>query len=287
MNNELIQKRFEEMGARVKFGDIRAQNRGRMLNGQFIADQQATVSIDIARDKKGEFFQINTFGNPDVEVPIIDQKDRHLLLLHRQETVTRKHAGRKIIELSKFLCGHDETHWFVAAIPEASRVTNINSAKQALKPKEVVLAETKKNLTKDKKAAHLHKNAARRRQGEWFFIPVDKNFKSIEILSNEPIRRGRGKPHMCEELVRFGGITVMVNSRFPNGITVGEYDKMVKNDPAAAKWAWQRMTRDMEVFVRGRITHADHKTVILRQWHKVIPNEETKARAMRNLAFLD
>lgn len=92
---------------------------------------------------------------------------------------------------------------------------------------------------------------------------------------------------MCEELVRYGGQTVMVCSRYPNGITVQEYDNMIKKDPKIKNFWWNRMTRDMEVFVRGRITHKDHKTVVLRDWHKVIPNEETKALAMRSVAFLD
>ena len=176
----------------------------------------------------------------------------------------------------------------MAAVPETSKgVTNVTSAKQALKPKAVVDAERKIGLTKHKKEAHLHNNEARRRQGEWFFIPTNREFKSIEILSNEPIRRGRGKPHMCEELVRFGGNTVMVNRNHPNGITLGEYDKLVKDDPKVAKQFWNRMTRDMQVFVRGRVTHADHRTVVLRQWHEVIPNEENKAQAMRFMAFLD
>src|SRR5881275_3217634 len=36
---------------------------------------------------------------------------------------------------SKFLCGHDERHWFVAAVPEAARgVTGVTTAKIALQP---------------------------------------------------------------------------------------------------------------------------------------------------------
>jgi hypothetical protein len=280
MNTELLQKRFQEMGARVKFGEIEVS--------RFNRNPQVPVSIDIRTDRKGEYFHINSVGDQDIDVVNIDKNDRHLLLLHRNEQITGAQGGRKILELSKFLCGHDETHWFVAAIPESARkVVDIPTAKQALKPTAVIEAEKKVGLTKHKKEAHLHSNDARRRQGEWFFIPTDREFKSIEILHNEPIRRGRGKPHMCEELVRFGGNTVMVSSRYPNGITVGEYDKLVKENPEIARHRWNRMSRDMKVFVRGRITHSDHKTIILRQWNEVIPNEETRARAMRNVAFLD
>ncbi len=92
---------------------------------------------------------------------------------------------------------------------------------------------------------------------------------------------------MCEELVRFGGNTVIVSREFSNGISVGEFDRLVRNDPSIARRPHRRMTRDARVFVRGRITHADHKTIVLRSWHEVIPNEEAKAKARRNLAFLD
>lgn len=274
MDTKIIEKRFEEMGARVKF---------RTLKGPDF------LTIDISKDKKGEFFQINSNGDQQVEVVNIDIKDRHLLLLHRKQSVLNQLTGRKILELSKFLCGHDETQWFVAAVPESARgVTNVITAKQALKPKDIIEVEGKAGLTKHKKAAHLHRNTARIRQGEWFFIPAPKKeFKEIEILHNEPIRRGRGNPHICEELVRYGGITVMVSRQYPNGITVGEFDRLIKTDKKAKHMRWDRMTRDMKVFVRGRIKHRQHPTRVLKVWHQVIPNEETKARAMRNLAFLD
>ena len=38
-------------------------------------------------------------------------------------------------EKQKFLCGHDERHWFVAAVPEDARgVTGVVAAKAALQP---------------------------------------------------------------------------------------------------------------------------------------------------------
>jgi hypothetical protein len=41
------------------------------------------------------------------------------------------------------------------------------------------------------------------------------------------------------------------------------------------------------VFVRGRIRHADHVTVVLDTWHRVFMNTESEANAMRHVAFLD
>ena len=57
----------------------------------------------------------------------VDRRGRHLLLLVRD-------GGEK----SKFLCGHDERHWFVAAVPEDARgVAGVATAKVALQPEDV------------------------------------------------------------------------------------------------------------------------------------------------------
>ena len=47
------------------------------------------------------------------------------------------------------------------------------------------------------------------------------------------------------------------------------------------------MVRNPSVYVKGRITHADHATVVLDGWHRVEMNTETQSRAMRHVAFLD
>lgn len=47
------------------------------------------------------------------------------------------------------------------------------------------------------------------------------------------------------------------------------------------------MRRDAGVYVRGRVRHADHRTIALQCWHKVLMNTENQSRAMRNVAFLD
>jgi hypothetical protein len=47
------------------------------------------------------------------------------------------------------------------------------------------------------------------------------------------------------------------------------------------------MRRNAIVYVRGRVRHADHKTINLLCWHRVLMNTERESRAMRNVAFLD
>src|SRR5207253_3034906 len=137
----------------------------------------------------------------DTGVSVLDvqRADRHLLLLVREG-----------VEKSKFLCGHDERHWFVAAIPESARVGTVQQAKEALKPAEVQSAQARQGLRA--KARSQRKNAAYVRQGEWFFLPaanlvVDKKL----ILPNEPLTRGNGgKPHWADFCYRSGGETVYV-----------------------------------------------------------------------------
>ncbi len=81
------------------------------------------------------------------------------------------------------------------------------------------------SILRGKRKKRLHrKTDVFIRQGEWFFIPVaDVQVNEKLILTNEPISRGRGKPHMCENLYRDGGTTVYVCGRHPNGLTVDQY----------------------------------------------------------------
>jgi hypothetical protein len=47
------------------------------------------------------------------------------------------------------------------------------------------------------------------------------------------------------------------------------------------------MLRNAGVYVRGSVRHADHKTIVLHEWHRVLMNTEGESQAMRSVAFLD
>jgi hypothetical protein len=47
------------------------------------------------------------------------------------------------------------------------------------------------------------------------------------------------------------------------------------------------MRRGAEVYVRGRVWHADHKTVVLHGWHRVHMNTENEAALAPSVVFLD
>jgi hypothetical protein len=269
MDINLLDNKFARMGARLKLTDrwhrpMRARPKG--------------VALDVQTDNKGEFFEIVTPRGTEARCEVLDVQpaDRHLLLLVRE-------AGEK----HKFLCGHDERHWFVAAIPESAPVGTVRQAKEALKPAEVQTAQARKGV--NGKARNRRKNAAYLRQGEWFFLPeagvvVDEKL----ILRDERLTRGDGgKPHWADFCYRTGGEPVYVCARYPNGVTATTYQRMLTNNPKIKGWGWQAMRRNAGVYVRGRIRHADHETIVLHGWHRVLMNTENRAKAMKNVAFLD
>ena len=260
--------KFARIGARLKVAE-RPSRRLRTASG--------VVSLDVLEDREGEFFEVARRSETDPDVAVLDVQpaERHLLLLVRDGD-----------EKQKFLCGHDERHWFVAAVPESAPVGTVRQAKEALKPTEVQTAQGRQGLRAE--ARNRRKNAAYRRQGEWFFLPVP-GFHVDEslVLQNEPLRRGNGKPHWTEFCYRTGGETVYVCPRHTNGVTANVYQRILTGNPRAKAWGWQSMLRNAGVYVRGRVRHADHKTIVLHGWHRVLMNTEGEAQAMSNVAFLD
>jgi hypothetical protein len=273
MNTTLLKTKFAKLGARVKIRPL-VRNRWRLSAGP--------VVIDVQHDRHGEFFDIQAEDAADVEVLDVQPKDRHLLLMVRQSN--RRPGARDTKD--KFLCGHDERHWFVAGVPEKAPVSSVVTAKEALKPDLVRDREQGQRGKREKRLRR--KTDVFVRQGEWFFIPAPEEIVQNKlILPHEPIRRGRGKPHMCEELYRHGGTTVYVCRRYPNGLKMVEYRNVLKTNPEASSWGWQTMVRDPVVYVRGKITHPDHATIRLNGWHRVEMNTEHRAQAMASVAFLD
>ncbi|HEY6304973.1 MAG TPA: hypothetical protein VI488_00780 [Candidatus Angelobacter sp.] len=233
-------------------------------------------ALDVRRDRDGEYFLVSKRADVSVEVLEVQPRERHLVLLAR----VPDNSGHET--KSRFLLGHDERHWFVAAIPERSPVSTVAAAKQALKPEPVVLRESGVRA----RLRHRLINKARIRQGEWFFVPAAHvKVDPKRIFKNEPLRRGGGKPHACQELYREGGETVYVNRDHPNGLTQAEFSRL--NEKVRTQPGWSKMARNPRAFVRGTVRHSDHKTIVLEGWHEVLMNTETRAAAMRNVAFLD
>lgn len=266
MDVNILKRQFARIGARaqVRWLDDRRTN--------------GPVALDIIHDQAGELFDIRMSNeNPaDLEVLHLEPKQRHLLLMSRSDE-DEKH---------KFLCGHDERHWFVAAVPEHRGVSTVRTAMEALKPPEVVGNQFRMQVRK--KNWNRRRNEAFMRQGEWFFLPAPRLIVDQKlVLTKEPLRRGGGKPHLVEFLYRSGGEVVYVCSKKPNGLNQSQFNTFISRQPEAKKWHWSTMRRNPSVYVKGRVRHADHATIVLHDWHRVLMNTESQAASMRHVAFLD
>jgi hypothetical protein len=275
MNTDTIEKHFGQIGARI---DVRRAQPPRGQRGMWWSPP-GEYSLDIERDRAGEQFVLTVPESIefDVEFTILQAKpkQRHLLLMARRD----QHS-----DIDRFLCGHDEREWFVAAVPGA--VSTVSDAMESLKPLAVINAQSRAGL--DARHRHRRKNKAFRRQGEWFFLPMDElEVEPAMVLRNEPIARSGGKPHMVAELYRSGGEHVHVCDRYPRGVSSKRRKEILRRRPRARSWNWKVMVRNSQVYARGDIRHPDHRTITLHGWHAVLMNTENQSRTMQHVAFLD
>ena len=268
MNTNSIANQFARMGARFRL--VRPDQ----LPSRRRRDDYA---LDIASDEDGQIFELQLSAERETELDVsvlqCEHRERHLLLLVKSREAK-----------DRFLCGHDEREWFVAAVPGGA--SSVAQAKIALQPADVRAAADSAGLNA-RQRTRRH-NRAFVRQGEWFFVPAPglRVGESL-ILRNEPINRGGGKPHMVAELYRSGGEAVYVCWRYPNGLTESEYKRTIAENREAKRWSWQQRVRNAGVFARGTVRHRDHATITLHEWHRVWMNTETETRQMANVAFLD
>lgn len=267
-----LEKMFDKIGAKVRIVYVDSNLRVRDASTRI-----PSTRLNIINENQEEIFEIairkDLSGNIDLSVLEVKPLDRHLVLLSRQ--VDEKGA---VISKNHFLCGHDERHLFVASVDSVSTVA---MAKASLKPWEIIHQET--GLKTGKR--NRRKTKIFKRQGEWFFIPSDLIPDPNFVIRGEPLSRGRGsKPHIAEFAYRYGGEVVKVCDQYPNGLTIAQYNALVRRTPRALHFKWQDRRRNAAVFVKGRIKHADHATVVLDSWHRVLMNTE---RRSDTVAFLD
>jgi len=141
-------------------------------------------------------------------------------------------------ETRRYLVGMDERSYFMAELPRP--VTTVKEAHRALRPGEVVDWESRRE-NRGKKAV---------RQGEWLFLPLpaldakelDNRIARREAILREKARiPGRpGKPHVAFRLA----------------VVQGEKGPFV--------------------YAQGSVTHADHDTLHLNGWHRVVANMEVR-----------
>ena len=277
MNTNTIEKHFDQMGVQIS---VRRPELPKWVKRHRWAAfrEPEDYSLDVERDSKGGRFILTVPSKIEEQISVgilqAVPKERHLLLMVRK-------PGEPI---DRFLCGHDEREWFVAAVP--GKVSTVDDAKESLKPPQVRSAQASAQL--DSKKRNQRKNKAFRRQGEWFFIPSDPPVPDESVvLRNEPIARSGGKPHMIEKLVRTGGETVYLAFQHPEPLTGVQRAKLIKRKPEARNWHWEARRINAGVYAKGSIRHPDHRTIVLHEWHEVLMNTENQSRTMLNVAFID
>lgn len=285
-DESLIKKKFEQIGTKVNFSSFEKSRNRRTENPSI------PLSIDVNIVKENEEFEIKYDETANFELSVLDlqPKDKHLLLMLKEPILDK--TGNIIGESKiKLLCGHDERHYFSCGIPESASVSTVTEAKKALLPPEYIKAHKKKGKPK---SLLKRKNEIGFRQGEWLFVK-DDDFKPenpINIKYNEPISRGGGsKSHICEEVYAFGGEKVYVHPKWaPNGVTEGELNMLrerIQKEGVRGRIDFQVRTRDAKVYAKGFVRHSDHKTIVLKGWHRVYMNTESQSKASKFSVFLD
>src|SRR3954468_10204045 len=150
MNSETIANQFARMGARFRV--IRPEDLPRRR-------QRTEYALDLVTDRAGQLFELQLSAERerqlDISVLQCARHERHLLLLVKTPEAK-----------DRFLCGHDEREWFVAAVPGGA--SSVAQAKVALQPVQVRNAADSAGL--DQCQRFRRHNRAFIRQGEWFFV---------------------------------------------------------------------------------------------------------------------
>lgn len=183
MNTQTLARQFRTIGAKLETTIWSPGRKSATMNEEY--------TLDIGSRKGHEVFSLvvrpDAVGGVELLAIDVQPKDRHLLLMAKPLI----ESGEK----RKFLCGHDERHWFVAGIPKAVSVTDVSGAMEALKPQASRLSQHRAGVRG--RNWNRRRNAGFLRQGEWFFLPQpDLSPNEKLILRDEPIRRSGGKPHM-------------------------------------------------------------------------------------------
>ncbi len=200
--------------------------------------------VNIGRSCGREWIELSP-GDSAVEVMDADPRHRQLLLLVKDTDGW----GRRTKE--KILCGQDERSLFSVRIVGRGAINTVASAHEALKP-----AELRLRPGEGRPPRYRHPRFIR--QGEWFFVPrPDLGVEPWPGTTKNGRLSNGGKPHVVDYL--HGNVRDLFS--------------------APPIWSWQVRN----VFARGFVRHADHRTINLPCWHRVLVNTAVPAAG----GFLD
>lgn len=259
-----IESGFRGAGARVKLGPIDERLAGHIPQ---------PMSIDVVEDEVGEYFDVRRSREVVLAVVDVQPDDRHLVL-----------SAWNSVGEDRFLCGHDEYHWFVAALPSETEIETVAAAKEALKPDLVKQLEHRRQRGRKHRRHDVFV-----RQGEWFFTACPHASVDLRrVVRDGVLVRGEGsKPHYCEFLYEDGEREYEC-SRYPKlAFFETEYRHLLRTRRKAKQWNWKQLTFQPDIFVKGWIRHVDHSPLFLDVWHQVTKNREAEDLSMSRLVYRD
>ncbi|QGJ71114.1 Hypothetical protein PBC10988_28170 [Planctomycetales bacterium 10988] len=235
---------------------------------------QGPLSLDIETDEQGEFFAIYKSRWLDLEVLDYQTKSRHLLLS----------VGSVPWNIERFLCGHDEFHWFITGLPSPLMTHTVAQAKESLKPHYVKRLQERKCRGKcPRKTDHFI------RQGEWFFTACkNASFDSHNIERDGVLQRNpESKPHQCDYLYREGEREYECD-RYPKlAFYESEYREILATRRKANRWGWRLLPDRTTLYAKGWVRHVDHTPIYLDCWHRVDQNREQTRLSIANVRYID
>jgi hypothetical protein len=120
------------------------------------------------------------------------------------ESKSYHRIGATVLEQDRkhFICGMDEGSYFISLLPR--KVKAVAEAFQVLKPKEVIAVEKAEEDFNNSSRNNIHLASQIKRQGEWFFIPVDLHFKESQFSKSAalPSADSSSNRHVCTRLLK-------------------------------------------------------------------------------------
>jgi hypothetical protein len=235
MKIDNLARSFARMGARALFGP---------------------GGLTVRRDARGEHFLL------DLETARADRYDALDVCVRRRHLILAQRDG------GRFLCGHDERAWFVAAVPGTP--CKVEQAMDLLQPADARLSRLRHGVPHSRR--HRRHNAGFLRQGEWFFVPTPGFAPAgpAYVRRDEPISRGRGKAHVVEELCRVGGSLLYVREDLPGTLSEADYLRLKREGAhAVVVGRWRQRWSVNAAYARGAVRYPDHATLHLPGWHLV------------------
>ena len=226
MHTEVLERRFAAIGARL---NVSRPTDGRAAHRRSHGRAGRVLRRPLRRRRpRGR-----------VEVVDVGRTDRHLLLLVRDGE-----------EKSKFLCGHDERHWFVAGDPrDRPRRQRCRDGEGSAA---AAACTRRRSSGSGRRTAFRRRNAAYVRQGEWFFVPAPglDAAEPRSCCATSRCRAAAARRTCSSSRIRRGGETVWVNSRHPSGISEPAY-RAPDARSSGGSGGWNALVRDPELFAKG------------------------------------